>query len=290
VIEIDSQEKLIDLFASEQYFLDKGLATALFLANKLGNPILLEGEPGVGKTEIAKVFAKIYGLELIRLQCYEGLDVHSALYDWNYARQLLSIKIQDANQKNVLEEDLYSDKFLLARPLLKAIQGSERKVLLIDEIDRSDVSFEAFLLELLSDFQVTIPEIGTIKAQKKPIVVITSNQTREVHDALKRRCLYHWIEFPSYEKEMKILTNRFPNIDNEILTRAVKIIQYLRSLELEKKPGIAESISWMEGFLAIGDNKITSEYIDNSLGLIIKSKNDYSVVKAKLPKFVENLN
>lgn len=275
-------KQLVDGFDQFKYILDEELATILFLLLKLEKPLLLEGNPGVGKTEIANVLAQLLDTELIRLQCYEGLDVHTAVYEWNYQKQLLSIKIQETAQKSEAEKEahIFSNAFLMKRPLLKAITAPKAPVLLIDEIDRADEEFEAFLLELLSAFQISIPEMGTIKAQQRPYVILTSNRTRELSDALKRRCLYHWVNYPDMEKEIRIVQKHLPNIEVELATRLVQVVQKLRTRKLDKSPGIAETLDWAEGLLALGYNDLSLEAIAKSLGCVLKSTDDIESVKA----------
>ena len=242
----DSIEHVVTELADAHYIADRALATVLFLAHRLEKPIFLEGEPGVGKTEVAIVMSRLFETDLIRLQCYEGLDASTSLYEWNYPKQLLHIRLEEQKKrdKEEIEQIIYSPAFLIKRPLLEAILRAEEKapVLLIDEIDRSDEEFEAFLLEVLSDFQITIPEIGTMKAKKKPMVVVTSNRTREVHDALKRRCLYHWIEYPSFEKEYRIIMTKLPGIEGRFAEQIARFMQRIRTANLLKKPGISEII------------------------------------------------
>ena len=241
-----SIEQIISALAKYHYITDRSLATVLFLAQALKKPVLLEGDPGVGKTEVALVLSRILKSRLIRLQCYEGLDVHTALYEWNYQKQILSIRLAEAAGKasNDLEQSIFGEEFLIRRPLLEAILSSDQRppVLLIDELDRADEEFEAFLLEILSDFQVSIPEIGTLKAKRRPWVIITSNRTRDIHDALKRRCLYHWIEYPSVEKEYRIILSRIPRIDQSLAGQIARFMGRLRDQDLQKKPGISESL------------------------------------------------
>src|SRR5947207_11032721 len=236
------------------YLADRGLATALFVALSLNRPVLLEGEVGVGKTEVAKVMASAFGRKLIRLQCYEGIDTNQALYEWDYARQMLHIRALSEHQLagDDAVDKLFGPKFLLERPLLEAVRAGDRAVLLIDEIDRADDEFEAFLLELLSDFQISIPEIGTIKADKPPAVIITSNRTREIHDALKRRCLYFWIDYPSVDREYEIITARVPEVPKKLAAQAAAFVQGLRQLDLAKPPGVAETIDWAQALAALG--------------------------------------
>lgn len=263
------------------YILEEELATVLYLMLQLEKPLLLEGNPGVGKTQAAYIIADLLGLELVRLQCYEGLDVHNAIYEWNYQRQLLSIKVLEQSQKSEAEKEatLFDEKYLLKRPLLQAITGSKKKVLLIDEIDRADEEFEAFLLELLSDFQLSIPELGTIKAEEKPIVILTSNRTRELSDALRRRSLYHWVEYPSPEKEKKILNTHVPDLDQEISNKIVEYVEKMRNLKLDKLPGVAETIDWARGIQLLGNSE---DNFEQSLSCLLKSERDISKVKQEL--------
>ena len=279
---IDEVEKK---FAEHQYITDRMLATTLYLATALGKPVYLEGEPGVGKTEVAKVLALILQTELIRLQCYEGLDTNTAMYEWNYPRQMLELRLQEARgvDKDLIGRNIFSEEFLLKRPLLHAIQAAESKprVLLIDEIDRSDEEFEAFLLEVLSDFQITIPELGTIKAAQPPIVILTSNRTRELHDALKRRCLFHWIEYPDYERELRILTTRVPAIQGVLSGQICHFMQWIREQNLYKRPGIAETIDWAQALLALGVDDLDQKTVDSTLGCILKYKRDIEKIKGQ---------
>jgi len=273
-------EDLQEALAQRNYIADRSLTTALFLAMKLNKPLLLEGEAGVGKTEIAKTLAALLGTELIRLQCYEGLDASTAIYEWNYPRQLLHIRMAEATQ-HATATDIFSREFLIQRPLLHAIDGghSQAPVLLIDELDRADEEFEAFLLELLSDWQITIPELGTIKAVHPPIVIITSNRTREVHDALKRRCLFHWVDYPVLEKELKILTVRVPGINAILGRQIVLFVQELRRLDLFKVPGVAETIDWANALAALQTTALTFESVDDTLGAILKYQDDLQQIR-----------
>ena len=287
---IKNTSDIINGFDKLKYVLDEELATILFLLLRLEKPLLLEGNPGVGKTEIANVLADLLDTELIRLQCYEGLDVNTAVYEWNYQKQLLSIKIQENGQKSESEREahIFGDEFLLKRPLLKAITAEKAPVLLIDEIDRADQEFEAFLLELLSAFQISIPEMGTIKAKQRPYVILTSNRTRELGDALKRRCLYHWVNYPDLEKEMKIVGKHLPNIEPELATQLVQTVQKLRERKLDKVPGIAETLDWAEGLLALGYKELSVEAIAKSLGCVLKSVDDIAAVHVEgLEKLIE---
>jgi MoxR-like ATPase len=261
-----------------KYVADQGLATVVFLGMKLGKPIFLEGEPGVGKTEVAKVLAGMLDTPLIRLQCYEGLDIHNAVYEWAYARQILHLRVLEASNatKAEMERDLYSRDFLLARPLLQAIEHNEEQVpvLLIDEIDRADDEFESFLLEILSDYQITIPEIGTIRASRPPIVVITSNRTRDVHDALKRRCLYHWIDYPTFDTELEIVRLKVPGIQPRLAKQIVHAAQELRAADLYKPPGIAETLDWGAALLAMDQQELDEGVVIRTLGVLLKYQDD----------------
>lgn len=268
-------EKLTKDLRELGYIADRGLATSILIALKLGKPLLLEGEVGVGKTELAKTLAIMFQRELIRLQCYEGIDTNHALYEWDYARQMLHIRsLTSAELTGNSDEQLFSPKFLLERPLLKAVRAGASCVLLIDEVDRADDEFEAFLLELLSDFQVTIPEIGTIAALTRPIVILTSNRTRELHDALKRRCLYTWIGFPTADREIEIVRARVPGISERLATQVVGAVNQLREMELEKVPGVAETIDWVESLDALGAADLTEASAADTIGAVIKDRDD----------------
>lgn len=273
-------EDLQEALAQRNYIADRSLTTALYLAMKLNKPLLLEGEAGVGKTEVAKTLAAMLGTELIRLQCYEGLDASTAIYEWNYPRQLLHIRMAEATQQ-ATATDIFSREFLIQRPLLHAIDGghSQAPVLLIDELDRADEEFEAFLLELLSDWQITIPELGTIKALHPPIVIITSNRTREVHDALKRRCLFHWVDYPILDKELKILHARVPGVNAILGRQIVLFVQELRRLDLFKVPGVAETIDWANALAALQTTALTFESVDDTLGAILKYQDDLQQIR-----------
>jgi MoxR-like ATPase len=259
------------------YLPDRGLATVLYLALKLEKPVLLEGDAGVGKTEAAKALAEATGARLIRLQCYEGLDVGHAVYEWNYPRQLLHIRA--AQEGTVSDEELFDRQFLIRRPLLDAIESSEPVVLLIDEIDRADDEFEAFLLELLSDFQITIPELGTVRAVRKPTIVLTSNRTRELHDALKRRCLYHWIGHPALEREIEIVKLRVPGIPERLAEQSARFVHGLRRLDLAKPPGVAEAIDWAQALDALGQSELEPVTVEATLGAVLKVQDDLETVR-----------
>lgn len=267
----------------EEYVPERGLSVAIHLAVQMGRPLFVEGEPGVGKTEIAKVLASIAGGELIRLQCYEGLDASHALYEWDYARQMLAIRLLEAHGDDVDVHNIMSEEYLVARPLLQAIRRSSEglpTVLLIDELDRADEEFEAYLLELLSDFQITIPEIGTVKALTPPIVVITSNRTREIHDAVKRRCIYHWIDYPTVEREIEILYRKSPDT-SEILSKELAVAMHrLRELDLFKPPGVAETIDWAKALQVLGEVELSADVVEATLGVIVKYEEDLQTVRA----------
>jgi MoxR-like ATPase len=269
----DLQSGLLDA----SYLADRGLASVLFLALKLEKPVLLEGEAGVGKTEAAKAMARVLPARLIRLQCYEGLDVAHAVYEWNYSRQLLHIRA--AQEGTVSEEELFGPEFLIRRPLLEAIESEEPVVLLIDEIDRADDEFEAFLLEVLSDFQITVPELGTIQAKRRPVVILTSNRTRELHDALKRRALFHWIDHPSLEREVEIVRLRVPGVPERLAMQTAAFAQGLRRLDLEKPPGVAETIDWTQALAALGSRELDPEVVESTLGSVLKHHEDLQGVR-----------
>jgi MoxR-like ATPase len=263
------------------YVADRGLATSIFLALKLGRPLFLEGEAGVGKTEVAKVLAALLPAELIRLQCYEGLDVHHAVYEWNYTRQMMHIRLLEARGERATEAELFGPDFLLRRPLLRAVEDSATPVLLVDEVDRSDEEFEAYLLEVLSDFQVTIPEIGTIKAARPPVVVITSNRTREVHDALKRRCLYHWIDYPSFTSELAIVRAKVPHAPERLAHQVAAFVQELRRADLYKVPGVAETLDWTAALIALDRQALDEGVVEDTLGVVLKYRDDVEKVKGE---------
>jgi MoxR-like ATPase len=260
------------------YVAERGLATSLYLSLKLPKPLFLEGEAGVGKTEVAKTLAAILGTSLIRLQCYEGLDVSTAVYEWNYARQMMRIRFLEAQGERASFEEahLFGPDFLIKRPLLQAVtyEGEGRPVLLIDELDRADEEFEAFLLELLADFQITVPEVGTFRPAQPPAVVITSNRTREIHDALKRRCLYHWIEYPTFDKEVAVLQTRLPQAPRDLALQVVGLVQQLRRMDLYKLPGVAETLDWAAALLALEQQTLTVEVVSNTLGALLKHQED----------------
>jgi len=269
-----------------KYVADRGLATTLFLTLKLQKPLLLEGEAGVGKTEVAKVLSDLLQTPLIRLQCYEGLDAASAIYEWDYPRQMLYLRTIEATgdlDRDAVRHDLFGEEFLLKRPLLQAIDAAHQRapVLLIDEVDRADQELEAFLLEILSDFQVTVPELGTIRAEHVPVVILTSNRTREIHDALKRRCLYHWIDFPSFEKEFRILATKVPEAPETLSRQIVAFTQALRETDLFKPPGMAETLDWARALLALGTVDLSESVVDDSLGVILKYQEDVDSVRGE---------
>jgi MoxR-like ATPase len=281
--QIKDVDDLILRFEQLGYVTDRALATAIFLVTKLGKPLLIEGHAGLGKTEVAKVLAAMLGARLIRLQCYEGLDVNSAVYEWNYQKQLLAIKIEEQIERTVEEKEkhIFSKEFLLQRPLLQSILVEDASpVLLIDEIDRADEAFEAFLLELLSDFQITVPEMGTIKAKHVPYVILTSNRTRELSDALKRRCLYHWIDYPSYEKEMKIVRARLSGIEEELGGQVVHFIQSVRQLDLSKPPGVTETLDCAKSAMALGKHRLDVQAAEETIGCVAKSMEDATKLRA----------
>ncbi len=278
-----SVDDVQDSFRRLDYISDRTLATTLFLATKLEKPLFLEGEAGVGKTELAKVLASSMDTELIRLQCYEGLDANSALYEWNYAKQLLHIKMEESKDSDAksIEKDIFSEQYLIERPLLRALLRSKEKpvVLLIDEIDRSDEEFEAFLLEILSDYQITIPEMGTVKATSKPLVVLTSNRTREIHDALKRRCLYLWVDYPSFEKEVEIITTKVPGVSNRLAEQISRFMTQARQMDFYKRPGVAESLDWAQALLALHRSELDIDAVRETIGCILKYQDDIKRVE-----------
>jgi len=273
-----SLEALQDAYRERGYIAERPLAMAVFLALRLDRPLLLEGEAGVGKTEVAKVLADVLDTRLIRLQCYEGLDVSTAVYEWNYPRQMLEIRLMEARDeaREATATDIFSERFLIKRPLLQALESTDGRapVLLIDEVDRADEEFEAYLLELLAEYQITIPELGSLRAEAPPHVILTSNRTREVHDALKRRCLYHWIAYPTFDKELAIVRTRIPGIDEELAARVVEIVQRLRTLDLVKAPGVAETLDWVSALLALGARELTPELVEETFGVVVKYEED----------------
>src|SRR5258706_10859644 len=284
-----STEAIQEAFRERGYIADRSIATAVFLSLRLGRPLLLEGEAGVGKTELAKVLAASLGAPLIRLQCYEGLDVNTAVYEWNYPRQMLEIRLLEARGEagQATAHDIFGPEFLIRRPLLQALEAGpdgEPPVLLIDEIDRADEEFEAYLLEILSDFQVTVPEIGTIKAVRTPRVILTSNRTREVHDALKRRCLYHWIDYPTADKEFEIVQARVPGAPAALARQVVMFVHRLRGADLTKVPGIAETLDWAGALMALGAPELTSDVVDETLGVVLKYEEDIRHVRGATVK------
>jgi MoxR-like ATPase len=285
----DGMESVASLTAqlrSHGYLADRGLSTALFVAVSLGRPILIEGEVGVGKTEVAKALAAVFGRRLIRLQCYEGIDANQALYEWDYARQMLQIRALSEHQLagDDAVDTLFGPKFLLERPLLAAIRAGDRAVLLIDEIDRADDEFEAFLLEVLADFQITVPEVGTIRAESPPLVVLTSNRTRELHDALKRRCLYHWVGYPNADREVEIVLVREPAAAETLTRTVVAAVNRLRGLDLAKPPGVAETIDWVRTLGVLGATELDVQTLDDTLGAVVKERDDLELVRANLDR------
>ena len=279
-----SIDEVSSLLARFGYVADRALATTLFLSLKMGKPLFLEGEAGVGKTEIAKVLSSALDRRLVRLQCYEGLDLNSAVYEWNYSRQMIEIRLAEVSgelDKKSLSSDVFAEQFLIERPLLQALKadGGNAPVLLIDELDRTDEPFEAFLLEVLADFQITIPEIGTITAEKPPIVIVTSNRTREIHDALKRRCLYHWVDYPDADRELKILHSKLPGIDEKLSKQVVTFVQKLRNEDLFKLPGVAETLDWADALTQLDKMVLDSEGVDHTLGTLLKYQDDISKIR-----------
>ena len=282
----ESIEDVQSLLRNQNYITDRGLAVALFLSLKLQRPLFLEGEAGVGKTEIARSLALALGTDLIRLQCYEGLDINQSVYEWNHARQMLEIRLMEATgsiDQESASKDLFDERFLIKRPLLQAIdQHRDRPaVLLIDELDRADEEFEGFLLELLADFQITIPEIGTYTTDHPPIVLITSNRTREIHDALKRRCLYHWVEYPDYQKELQIVTTRLPDAPKRLAEQVTGFIQELRETELFKIPGVSETIDWATALMALNQTTLEPQVIEDTLGIMLKYEDDIAQIRGE---------
>jgi MoxR-like ATPase len=280
-----SVDNVVDMLRDGNYVADRSLSTALYLALKLGRPLFLEGEAGVGKTEIGKVLSESLGRRLIRLQCYEGLDVSSAVYEWNYSMQMIDIRIAEAagqESRDAITDNIFSEKFLIKRPLLQALEADESglpPVLLIDELDRTDEPFEAFLLEILSDFQVTIPEIGTVKAAKPPIVIITSNRTREIHDAIKRRCFYFWVDYPNAQRELEILKVKVPDAPDKLTQQVVNFVQHLRNRDLFKMPGVAETIDWTNALIQLDKIDLDPETVNSSLGVLLKYQDDIEKIQ-----------
>jgi MoxR-like ATPase len=279
-------EHVQDILRAERYICDRSLATVVYLSLVVGKPLLLEGEAGVGKTEVAKVLAKVLNAKLIRLQCYEGLDANTALYEWNYPKQMLRIKLEEVEHgdKEAVETEIFSQDYLIKRPLLEAIQtdGASPPVLLIDEIDRADMEFEAFLLEVLSDFQITIPEIGTIAAKHRPYVFLTSNRTREIHDALKRRCLYHWIEYPSFEKEYEIVTTKFPEVEANMARQICAFMQRVRQMNFYKRPGVAETLDWASALIALSRKELDDKTVVETMGCVFKYREDLNHLREQV--------
>ena len=280
---VDDLQAMLDEHA---YLADRGLATAIYLSLSLGKPLLLEGEAGVGKTEVAKVLATLLDRELIRLQCYEGIDASQALYEWNYSRQLIAVRAMDAADAATHVEDLFGEDFLVERPLLAAIRAGDRAVLLVDELDRADDEFEAFLLEILSEFAVTVPEIGRVAAETTPAVIVTSNRTRELHDALKRRCLYHWIDHPQLEREVAIVRARAPQVSEALARDVAGAVARLRELDLAKLPGVAETIDWANALAFLGADGLTEPLASDTLGAVVKDHEDQELVVARLADVV----
>lgn len=279
-----SIDATLELLSGADYVADRALATVLFLALRMKRPLFLEGEAGVGKTEIAKVLATALGRPLIRLQCYEGLDVSSAVYEWNYAAQMIEIRMEEAEgrvDRSAMERNVFSEKYLIRRPVLQALEGKAgaAPVFLIDELDRTDEAFEAFLLEILSDFQVTVPELGTIKAEEPPIVIITTNRTREIHDALKRRCLYHWVDYPNAARELDIVSRKVPQANRRLSAEVVKFVQKLREIELFKVPGVAETIDWAGALTELDKVALDPETVSDTIGVLLKYQDDIARIE-----------
>ena len=286
-----SVDELQAALRKEMYVADRGLAMSVYLALQLRRPLFLEGEAGVGKTEVAKALSSALGARLIRLQCYEGLDVSQAVYEWNYSRQLLHIRLLEASggvDRQDAERELFSEEFLVKRPLLQALEGTGPTVLLIDELDRADEEFEGYLLEMLSDFQITIPEVGTYKADEPPVVVITSNRTREIHDALKRRCLYYWIDYPDLEKEMQIVRSKVPAASQNLSEQVTAFVQELRATELYKVPGVAETLDWTAALVSLNENELSPSVIDDTLGVMLKYREDVQTVRGEQTRALLN--
>jgi len=279
----NSIDETLELLSGADYIADRAIATVVFLSLKMSRPLFLEGEAGVGKTEIAKVLAQALGKRLIRLQCYEGLDISSAVYEWNYSRQMIAIRMAEASGDDDLESHIYDEKYLIKRPLLQALEG-DGPVLLIDELDRTDEAFEAYLLEVLSEYQISIPELGTIKAEQAPIVIITSNRTREVHDALKRRCLYHWVGYPSAQRELEIVKARQPDVSARLANEVVSFVQALRQSDLFKLPGVAETIDWVSALHELDAISLDPQTVNDTLGVLLKYQDDIAKMEGSEAK------
>jgi MoxR-like ATPase len=279
-----SVEEVSARLGEQAYLADRGLGTSIFLSLSLGQPLLLEGEAGVGKTEVAKALAPALGVELVRLQCYEGIDANQALYEWDYTRQLLYVRLlqEGGDLREDAADEIFGARFLVERPLLQAVRAGDRAVMLIDEIDRADDEFEAFLLEMLSDFQVTVPELGTIRAERPPAVVLTSNRTRELHDALKRRCLYHWIDYPSPEREVEIIAARAPAVPADLARRVAAAVERIRTLDLVKRPGVAETIEWAKALAFLGAERLERDSVEVTLGTVVKDHDDLVRIRDEL--------
>jgi MoxR-like ATPase len=287
MVELPSDvDALARALGEHRYLADRGLSTAIYLSLSLGRPLLLEGEAGVGKTEVAKVLAEMLDRRLIRLQCYEGIDASQALYEWNYSRQLIAVRAMDAREADTHVEDLFGTEFLVERPLLAAIREGSRSVLLVDELDRADDEFEAFLLEILSEFAVTIPEVGQIVAETRPAVIVTSNRTRELHDALKRRCLYHWIDHPDLDREVAIVRTRAPHVGEALARDVAEAVERLRQLDLAKVPGVAETIDWANALAFLGADRLDPSIAADTLGAVVKDHEDQALVAAHLGEVV----
>ena len=287
----ESVDELQQILRKQLYVADRGLAMSVYLALKLKRPLFLEGEAGVGKTEVARALASAFGARLIRLQCYEGLDVNQAVYEWNYSRQLLHIRMMEASgstDRKEIEKELFSEEFLIKRPLLQALESSGPTVLLIDELDRADEEFEGYLLEMLADFQITIPEVGTYTAETPPIVVITSNRTREIHDALKRRCLYYWIDYPDAAKETQIVRSKMPEASQKLAGQVTAFVQELRSTELYKIPGVSETLDWTAALISLNENELTPSVIDDTLGVMLKYREDLEATRGEQTRALVN--
>ena len=283
---LGSVDQLDAALREHSYLADRGLATAIYLSLSLGKPLLLEGEAGVGKTEVAKTLSTLLDRELIRLQCYEGIDASQALYEWNYSRQLIAVRAMDAGDAATHVEDLFAEEFLVQRPLLAAIRAGDRAVLLVDELDRADDEFEAFLLEILSEFAVTIPEVGRVGAETPPAVIITSNRTRELHDALKRRCLYHWIDHPALDREVDIVRTRAPHVTEALARDVAEAVARLREMDLAKLPGVAETIDWANALAFLGADRLTEPLAADTLGSVVKDHEDQELVTSRLSQVV----